>query len=246
MQTNLYSQKFQRKIKVIGIISLFIFIMYAIIETFHFINTYSSNFNLIYIEGIIVNLACAVLCILTVFRPTHFGYFSIITIIYGIWILYKTPDNFIPFLLFYFSLVVLNTRGFFRKFKKAKIIFTILFFTITLLYPLKLGFLNFLNLFVQNFSCLFVMVAIRIFLTSSNYIKDSKKILKLSEYEGLRERDCDWLKRIQSGEKYQKIAIEYNLSQGTIKNRLKEIYEILEVGDKTGFLTRYSESEILY
>ena len=48
------------------------------------------------------------------------------------------------------------------------------------------------------------------------------------------------------GKKYEAIAIESGVTLGTVKNRIKVIFNELCVGDKQGFLNAYSDYEIHY
>ena len=65
-------------------------------------------------------------------------------------------------------------------------------------------------------------------------------------YPELKQRDAEWLKAILKGEKYQYIAIEYKMSVGSVKNRFKYIFSILECGDRRGFITSYADYEIIF
>lgn len=40
--------------------------------------------------------------------------------------------------------------------------------------------------------------------------------------------------------------MEEKMTEGSVKNRMKIIYETLGVGDKQGFLNKYSEFEIYF
>ena len=51
---------------------------------------------------------------------------------------------------------------------------------------------------------------------------------------------------VQQHVKYNAIAPKVFLSLGALKNQLKVIYTILEVGDKQGFLNRYEDYKIIY
>jgi len=62
----------------------------------------------------------------------------------------------------------------------------------------------------------------------------------------LSKRDCEWLLRIQNGEKYEVLAIEYNLSVGSVKNRLKNIYKTLDVSDRTEFEKKFKSYKIVF
>ena len=75
-------------------------------------------------------------------------------------------------------------------------------------------------------------------------IKD--KVLNLAEYPETTERDAKWLSLVQQGVKYEAIAIDYELTLGTVQNRLNKIYHILQTGDRIGFLSIYSNAKIIY
>ena len=72
------------------------------------------------------------------------------------------------------------------------------------------------------------------------------KVLNLAEYPETTDRDAKWLTLVQQGVKYEAIAIDYELTLGTVQNRLNKIYHLLETGDRIGFLSIYSNAEIVY
>ena len=73
-----------------------------------------------------------------------------------------------------------------------------------------------------------------------------EKKLDLKKYKNLSRRDAEWLAEIIKKTKYDAIAINSDVSLGTVKNRLKIIFQTLEVGDKRVFLNRYSDYEIMF
>ena len=76
-------------------------------------------------------------------------------------------------------------------------------------------------------------------------ITTNKKLDK-KKYPDLKKRDAEWLAAIIQKTKYEAIAIDSSLSVGTVKNRFRIIFDELCVGDKQGFLNKYSDFEILY
>lgn len=76
--------------------------------------------------------------------------------------------------------------------------------------------------------------------------KGSNKKLDIQKYSELKKRDAEWLAQIVNGVKYDTLAIDYNMSLGSVKNRLRVIFDELKVGDKQGFLNKYSDFEICY
>ena len=54
------------------------------------------------------------------------------------------------------------------------------------------------------------------------------------------------LQQVHDNKKYKEIAQSIHGSEGALRNKLSKIYKILEVGDRTGFLTIYSGYELIY
>lgn len=96
--------------------------------------------------------------------------------------------------------------------------------------------------FIYLLSIYFIKAAIR----NDYNINSSSNILNLKIYDKLTIRDALWLLQIQNKVKYDAIAINSKVSTGTVKNRLKFIFSVLEVGDKHGFLNEYGTFEICY
>lgn len=54
------------------------------------------------------------------------------------------------------------------------------------------------------------------------------------------------LQDVLENKKYKEITQKIHDSEGALRNKLSKIYKILEVGDRTGFLTIYSGYELVY
>lgn len=80
----------------------------------------------------------------------------------------------------------------------------------------------------------------------NTYDINKNRRLDIKEYPDLKKRDAEWLSEIILGNKYEMIAIESKMSLGSVKNRFKIIFDVLETGDKQGFLNKYSEYEICF
>ena len=72
------------------------------------------------------------------------------------------------------------------------------------------------------------------------------KVLNLAQFKGLDRSDMILLQDIMTQMKYKEIAKKIHGSEGALRNKLSRIYKILEVGDRTGFLTIYSGYELIY
>jgi DNA-binding NarL/FixJ family response regulator len=74
-------------------------------------------------------------------------------------------------------------------------------------------------------------------------IANNNKVLKISQFTEITERDKVYLKSIFKGVKFETIAKENNISLGSLKNRMTEIYRIINVADKTELLIKYTDCE---
>ena len=108
--------------------------------------------------------------------------------------------------------------------------------------------MNFLWYFIQNLGVILVLGLFTFFLRA--YYLDSimyeEKRLNIASFPDLTERDLRILKKIQDGYKYYMIESKEDYSEGGLKNRLHKVFKILEVGDKQGFLSCYSDWELYY
>lgn len=142
-------------------------------------------------------------------------------------------------MMFFLAVMFLYARGFYNRHKKTKSIVTVIVFICLILTEIRFGFKIFLRAFIDVFGYTFVLVGILFFYHAylKNLFKtnlDNKK-LYLHKFSGLKPRDAVWLTRILNGEKYDAIAIDENLSSGTVKNRLKYVFDVLGVCDRRGF-----------
>lgn len=127
---------------------------------------------------------------------------------------------------------------------------TILFFII-IMYPTKLGLLSIIPFLYGSLILIFepqnnmgiLMFGLSIITLYARGFFNKLDIQKIAE---LNKRDAEWLADIINGEKYESLAIKYHMSLGSVKNRLKVIFDEIGVGDKQGFLNKYSDYEICY
>ena len=143
--------------------------------------------------------------------------------------------------------LLLWIRGFFKTHRTLKILALVLVYIIPLLFNLRLGWNTFavqlfdiLQIILITFSTIFILY---------EYLKTQSpkdKVLNIADYPETTERDAKWLELVQQGTKYEAIAIDYELTLGTVQNRLNKIYHILETGDRIGFLSIYSNAKIVF
>lgn len=152
--------------------------------------------------------------------------------------------------MYILTVAMLYARGFYNIHKKQKNIFTIIIFILLNLSQMRFGSKIFLNSLIQTvgfsfiylLSIYFIKAAIR----NDYNTNSSSNILNLKHYDKLTIRNALWLIQIKNKVKYDAIAINSKVAPGTVKNRLKFIFSVLEVGDKQGFINEYSTFAICY
>lgn len=205
-----------------------------------------SLYKLFYTCFDIIILGC---CIFLIFFPQKFEVTSFISFSYSAMIIPFEPENYMGLLMFFLGLILLFVRGLMKKHTKCKLILLAILFLALQFCNIRFGLKSLIRYFIANTGAALV-IAISVFLLYSYFqatlIKNEEKKLNLASYNRLRERDCRILKQIQSGTKYSTIAKGEGMSEGYLKNRLHLIFSELEVGDRQGFMTFYSNYEIFY
>lgn len=246
----LYSKSSLNLIRISAIVSIILIIVSNIIRISKFLSGIYENSVYLFYTSIIINFLVLIFSFILLFLPTKLLFISISSLLYSGLIFVFDIKNPLGIFLFILSVVVSMCRGFFIHHKKIKIIITILIFIAFLLSELSFGYKLFFEFLLKKIVLSFVLFLIILFLHiySKNVEtkEKSNKQLNLFEFEKLDSRDARWLTLIQKGEKYDNIAKEYNLSSGSVKNRLNIIYKTLKVGDRKGFLNKFSDYEIIY
>lgn len=232
-----------RLFALIAIVILITSFIYSIIYK----NLFSSYSNTIFY---FTNIISIFLLFFVLIYPQKIEVCSVITFIYSLQIFIFEPNNTMGLFMYILTVAMLYARGFYNIHKKQKNIFTIIIFILLNLSQIRFGSKIFLNSLIQTvgfsfiylLSIYFIKAAIR----NDYNTNSSSNILNLKHYNKLTIRDALWLIQIQNKVKYDAIAIKSKVSPGTVKNRLKFIFSVLEVGDKQGFINEYSTFEICY
>lgn len=232
-----------RLFALIAIVILITSFIYSIIYK----NLFSSYSNTIFY---FTNIISIFLLFFVLIYPQKIEICSIITFIYSLQIFIFEPNNTMGLFMYILTVAMLYARGFYNIHKKQKNIFTIIIFILLNLSQMRFGSKIFLNSLIQTvgfsfiylLSIYFIKAAIR----NDYNTNSSSNILNLKHYDKLTIRDALWLIQIQNKVKYDAIAIKSKVAPGTVKNRLKFIFSVLEVGDKQGFINEYSTFEICY
>lgn len=232
-----------RLFALIAIVILITSFIYSIIYK----NLFSSYSNTIFY---FTNIISIFLLFFVLIYPQKIEVCSVITFIYSLQIFIFEPNNTMGLFMYILTVAMLYARGFYNIHKKQKNIFTIIIFILLNLSQMRLGSKIFLNSLIQTvgfsfiylLSIYFIKAAIR----NDYNTNSSSNILNLKNYDKLTIRDALWLIQIQNKVKYDAITIKSKVAPGTVKNRFKFIFSVLEVGDKQGFINEYSTFEICY
>lgn len=200
------------------------------------------------------NIVCFVLLTITAVYPAKLGLVATCCAIYSVQLFINQPDSIMAILMFFLFFFIMKIRGYYNRNRKTKLVFTaVAFFILQIPKFFSYSLLDAFDSFVETTGHIFTLVCIIIFAVLP-YILENKKVpneekklvLNLSAFPGLTKRDADWLNKIKNGEKYKVLAIESQMSEGSVKNRIKFIYNMLQCGDRVGFLNAYSDYEIVF
>ena len=232
--------------QVLGLSALIILLIASILK----IIVFSKN-NLFYhnsreIFALVVNFIVCVFCAIFIIFPTRLELVSFVCIMYAFLISVTDKTNAMNILMLYLALICFYVRGFYQKRKIRKIIISVVFYLFIIFFPLvfpKIESINILEKLGYSFICSFCFIL----LNDKLYRDDSEeKILNLAKYAKLTKRDAEWLNLILNKEKYESIAKDYKMSDGYVRTRVKFIYDVLEVGDKIGFINKYGNYTIVF
>ena len=245
---NIYSNKFSLIIRIVAIIAT---ILLLTSNFFRIISIDNGYYSLKSLDEIIIfsfNCINIILCILLTIFPKKIEIITILAFFTSIYCFFDY-SNPMAILMFFLGFTTLLAKGFFYKMKKLKYSILVFFYFLLWLISIRFGIQKFLIGLLIKIAYTFIFILTYFFFTYFIHIQEEKKrisTLNIAEYEKLDSRDAKILKMILSHLKYEAIAPEVNLGLGALKNRLKIIYNILEVGDKHGFLNKYEGFEIIY
>ena len=201
----------------------------------------------------IINLITIFCFGILIIKPNKLSFCALISIVFALPnLLLKSGNIGIGFFMFVLFIMSLYAQDFFKKWKRTKICCIILSFVLIMLINLIYGFEVFEEkLFDVVGYSLIVLVIILIFTKYQLESKHSimgRKILDLRKYisdGSLNDRDVMWLKMILNRDKYSAIANQTSVAEGTMRNRIREVFKIIGVTDKKQFLTIYDEALVI-
>ena len=247
MKDFFYNRKFLFCIKIVSLICV---IFLTSVEIYNFLtqeSLSSPKFIQNFIENIISIFCFAILSL----YPHKLELLAFPSFIYAIDCLALEVNNPIGILMYALGNVVLYVRGFFLRNTRVKIFITIILYIFLLLSGLYFGQELFLELLINKLGYTLVL-SIIIFLlinkinNETSISSEPEKILNLAAFPGGKEDDVLLLQKVLENKQYKEIASEVFRSEGTVRNRLNKVYDLLGVMDRMGFITTYTGYEIVY
>lgn len=234
--------------RILAVIAIVLLLSIDVLELLGFLNSIKVKMDFETIKLIIANFLVAVLFVFVLIYPHKFGLIAIACFYYAVPSITEKTINPMAILMFGLALLILNVRGFFLKHIKVKIILLSLALFAMQCIRLRFGIEFFINGLIDDigYSLVFLSGIFFTYVFAVRNVKPTEKILNVAEYEGLKEADADMLRRVLDNQQYKMIAIDFNQKEGSIRNRLNKIYDILGVADRIGFLTTYTGFQIVY
>lgn len=249
----------QKNLKAIKLISLAILILISLTTPFKLYKmfkeletiSYSTLEIILSIFSFLLNFLLIVFSAILIKFPQKLFLIGIEALAYSLGMSIFDSEAIMSLLMLCVTFSTLLLRGNFNNNKKKILLTFIILYLFELLIPLRQGFEIFLNVFFQKIGTSILIAIIGFF--SFEYCKQifskessNEKIMNIAKFKGLDRSDMYLLQQVLDNKKYKEIAQSIHGSEGALRNKLSKIYKILEVGDRTGFLTIYSGYELIY
>ncbi len=243
MTNLLYNKKIKLLLRIFSALAM------AILFTSIFFNLYDffNNGKIYSITSVVINSLVVVLFVFVMIYPEKFGLIALACLLYSVMIHLFEEENPMGAMMFVLAMVIFYVRGFFDRHRKIRILFCVCFFLALQCSRLRFGIKIFLDIIFSDigymFILFFIILLLMLFVLRN---KDNEKILNVAKFSGLKESDAEMLRRVLDNQQYKVIAIDLNQKEGSIRNRLNRVYDILGVGDRIGFITSYKGFEVSY
>ena len=252
----LYSNVILRGVRTIALITFLLLIFTTSKNVFNYYNTvYGKGMHIIntiiFIIEVSINLTTITFAAVLIFYPQKFFLIGIGSILQSLVVASFYPYSYMSLLMLGIATgtFLVRTNHILSK-KRFFIILAIIY-----LYEYFIAFfhddINIIDFTTEKFGSMFAFLICLFFiyqLAKQKGIREGSKdkVLNLAQFKGLDRSDMILLQDIMTQMKYKEIAKKIHGSEGALRNKLSRIYKILEVGDRTGFLTIYSGYELIY
>ena len=199
----------------------------------------------------IIDIVCLVVFIVLLFIPSKFEFFALISFFYSIKIITidTLPENPLGFILYILGVSCLLFRDFYKKHTIPKIILTLGVYFALILHSLRIGLSCFIESLIITFGYGLAILSTIFFVVNFLkiiHVKRTARVWDLSQYPELTQRDKEWLRDILEEKRYEDIAKESGITVGTLKNRMHQIFAIIDVADRIGLLGTYGGYEVKF
>ena len=196
-----------------------------------------------------INLFTLIFTIISIVFPVKIEFLAIVSFVYAVEILFTKMlhQDVMGLLMYVLTCAILFSRGFFRKKRFFKTVCAVILFFILFSTEIRFGTADFVKsiFYVAEYAFVITLIILFYYLYLRNQGKSPiEKILDLSLFPELTDRDKEWIALILKETKYSTIATQYNVTEGTVKNRMRIIFKILDVSDRIGFMATYGGYEI--
>lgn len=196
-----------------------------------------------------INLFTLIFTIISIVFPVKIEFLAIVSFVYAVEILFTKilHQDVMGLLMYVLTCAILFSRGFFRKKRLFKTVCVVILFFVLFSTELRFGTADFVKslFYVAEYAFVITLIILFYYLYLRNQGKSPiEKFLDLSLFPELTDRDKEWIALILKETKYSTIASQYNVTEGTVKNRVRVIFKILDVSDRIGFMATYGGFEI--
>ena len=189
--------------------------------------------------------------IVLVFIPRKYELFALISFVYSIKIITvdTIPEKPIGFILYLAGTSCLLHKNFYKNHTLIKIIITIATYFTLLLHSLRFGIQVYIDSLIITFGYGLAVLSTIFFVVNFlkiMHVKKTARVWDLSQYSGLTSRDKEWLKQILEEKRYEEIAKDSDVTVGTLKNRMHQIFSIVGITDRISLLATYGGYEVKF
>lgn len=253
---NIYSNNVLRVIRYMAIATLIILLTTVAVKVFYLFG--GGVFQDYLITKKIMVMIHLLLCgtiitfsIILIKSPQKLFLIGIGSLLFSILMSVVGRNSYMCILMYSLSYATFLLRFDSRKYKKLTFLIFLPVIIFEFLAPLMDSLTFFIDMTIQKIGVIFALFLIIYFFSEcakQKSIKQNteKKVLNLADYEGLERSDLFLLQDVMDNVRYKNIAEKINGSEGALRNKLSQIYKILEVGDKIGFITIYSGYDLIY
>lgn len=252
----LYSNIILKAVRYISLITFFLLIFTTPRNIMIYLNdVYGKDLHIIhtisFATGFFVNLTTIVFAVILIFYPQRFFLIGIGSLLQSLVSASFNPNSYMSLLMLGITVATFLVRTNQPRLKKRFLILIGFIYLYELLFPLIYDDITLVNFGIQKFGSTFALLICIFFffqIAKQTGIREGSKdkVLNLAQYKGLERSDMLLLQDVLNQMKYKEIAQKIHGSEGALRNKLSKIYKILEVGDRTGFITIYSGYELVY